>query len=437
MATGQINTAKADRFLLLMGIGVIAIALFAIFTRNSDKPIAAVIGIERRTLVFTQWWQDEMEGDALRYLIQEFEKQNPDIRIRLDTRSYIEIRDRLIYPENAARTAPWDNAALNPDILGIDPRWLQDLVQGQKLESLELFLAREDESQSVIVSESDEPYTNWVLPLASFMTPLFYNIDILQAAGFDRPPRNQREFLAYARAATDHRSACYGFAISLSPRDPNSIFRDVFSWIWASGIPLVQQGALAFDVPQIRNALALLNDLYQEGSMAQDPFLKTGMDRVREFTAGQIAMMIGSVSDISTILDSGISFGITTIPNPPEYLGMPRFNLQNWYVGISSSCKYMEDAWKFIRFLYDHSALIGASAAAQPRQTGNSSLSEPLYAKINDISAAGEAQRDFYNLSRVDILERIVRDELRLMFSGFQSPAETAQVVQRRWDSWF
>ena len=416
----------SDRFLMILGMLVLAAALFANLTMATDKPINTVIGIERQTLVFTQWWQDEMDGDGMHNLIQDFEKQNPDIRIKLDTRSYLEIQDRLIFP--TASPARWGDAAPDPDILGVDPRWIAELVGSQKLESLEPFLG--EELSSLALSEADEPIAQWALPLASFMTPLFYNIDIFKDAGFDRPPRNQAEFEAYAKAAGARNR--YGYAVSLSPRDPNGIFRDIFSWIWASGTPIIQQGALAFDTPQIRSVLKLLNDLYQDGLMVQDPFQKTGKDRIREFASGQIAMMIGSVSDIRAIMDSDVTFGITTIPSPPNYQGKPRYSLQSWYVGISSACKHKEDAWKFLRFLYDQSSFIGASAAALPRAFAGSGPAEPLYAKVNDISAAGEAQQDFYGLSRVDILERIVREELRLMFGGIQSPEETAQAVQRR-----
>jgi ABC-type glycerol-3-phosphate transport system substrate-binding protein len=42
-------------------------------------------------LVFSQWWQNELEANTLQTLIADFEKDHPNISVSLDTCSYTEL----------------------------------------------------------------------------------------------------------------------------------------------------------------------------------------------------------------------------------------------------------------------------------------------------------------------------------------------------------
>jgi multiple sugar transport system substrate-binding protein len=280
------------------------------------------------------------------------------------------------------------------------------------------------------------------------MTPLFYNIEILQAAGFDRPPKNQDEFAAFAKAVTDPKADRYGFALGLGEQDPQGVYRDIFPWIWAAGQPMTESGDLKFDTPQAAAALRFLQGLIQEGVIAPGSFTKTGKDRLEEFNAGKIGMMIASIQDVRALASdprsadqrsvdqkSSVPFGITTIPAPASYFGKPVFGLTNWCAGISRTGKHKDEAWAFIAFLSERAPLIAARSGAihgSSNAVDADQNDDPLSAKAYDIYEAGDALEEFAGFPGEVFLERVVREEVRRLLEENQSPEYTAAVVQKR-----
>jgi multiple sugar transport system substrate-binding protein len=404
------------------------------------------------TLVFTQWWQDELEDGTLEALIGEFERRNPGIKLRLDTRSYGEVRDALIRAPGGLPAGKADGKAAGsppPDIIALDPLWFDALVQNDALEPLAPYWA--DSAPGPVDTPDAAPSLpgtaegrgdQWGVPLVSFIHPFFYNIELLQAAGFDRPPKNYAELLACARAVTDSSRGRFALALSLGPENPQGIFQDLLSWIWASsgniaGSSASGPGGFEFTAPPAVEALRFLDQLRREGLVMPGIFSGTGDEKTAAFTRGRIGMMIGSVPDIRTIrtqMDDS-AFGITTIPAGPGYTGKPVLGLSGWYLGLSRQGQHKEEAWAFVSFLLERESFIAARAHAIPG-SGNSISAfddDPLYAKAYDIYAAGELN-PYAGLPRIAGLSAILREEVYAMFEEGQSPEETARVIQNRWE---
>lgn len=484
-----------DRVLWYLGLAVLAVALILTLIA---KP--GLIEIGNRTLVFTQWWQgDLMDTGSLEALVREFEDKNPGIRIKLDTRPYTEIRDLLGASDRSDPDGDVTGKSFASDIIGIDSRWLWELVQQNRLEPLVAYRARteaetlwtegpptegppiadptteapmlvgpETAGSEAADSTTESPTSDlrteylqtpalgsevpmrltsgegeeaaigdWARPLVSFMTPLFYNIDMLQAAGFDRPPRNQTEFEAFAKAVTDTNTGRYGFALGLGEQESQGVYRDIFSWIWAAGQPMTAGGVLKIDTPQATAALRFLQGLNKEGVIAPGSFTKTGQDRLEEFRAGKIGMMIASIGDIRALAAAqahqtagDLAFGITTIPAPAAYQGKPVFGLTNWCAGISRTSKHKNEAWAFIAFLSDRAPQIAASSGAI--HGGSSTTDDPLMAKAYDIYETGGGLEEFAGFPREVFLETVVWEEVRRLLEENQTPDYTAAVIEKR-----
>jgi multiple sugar transport system substrate-binding protein len=289
-----------------------------------------------------------------------------------------------------------------------------------------------------------------VIPLISFMDLLFYNIDLLKAAGFDRPPKTRAEFLAYARAAAGGNGAAptgpssraagiFGSALALSPGDRRGIHRDIFSWIWAAGAPVIREGKPDFKSPAVTETLDFLGQLSREGLLSPGTFGKTGAQKTGEFAQGKIAMMTGSVEDLPFLREQmgDSAFGVTLIPGPAAYAGKPVIGPSFWYAGISAACEYPDDAWAFLSFLAEKSPLLAAQVRAVPGSgdsPGNYIEEDPLYSKAWDIYAAADVIREFSGFPQADELETIIREELALLFAGKKNAAETSAAIQERWE---
>jgi multiple sugar transport system substrate-binding protein len=417
------DTKKLDWFLFCLAIAVLgAVFLAALMVPNHPKALG------KTALVFAQWWQEELEEDALESIVREFEAQNPGITVRLDHRPYETLAAELLQAEGEAPL---------PDILGLDSHWLYDLVRQDALEPLGPYKSGGSALEEVFPDERPGTYEHWALPLISFMAPLFYNSALLEAAGFNRPPKTRGEFLSYARALTDPPSGSYGLALALSPETPQGLYRDVFSWIWASGVEFTPETLPDFTDPAVIATLDFLNQLYREGLLSPSPFTKTGEEKRREFMEGRAAMMIGSVPEVSRIMRerAELSFGISTIPAADKYLGRPAFGLTGWYAGISRESRHKDEAWAFLSFLSERRSFLASMAHAVPgneAETAEAAGENFLYAKAYDMYTAAAAADRFVGIPRLKELEAILREELAALFEGKSDPPGTARTIQER-----
>jgi multiple sugar transport system substrate-binding protein len=410
-----LNTRKFDLLLLILGLMVLMAGLiFALVTKK--------ISLQKSTtLVFTQWWQNEMEAGTLSALVQEFETLNPGITVQLDNRPYAEILGAL---------RAEDASPLKSDILGLDPLWFEDLIRQDSLEALDAY----DPAAAAVAPEQGK----WGRPLISFTSPLFYNIELLQAAGFDRPPKNRTEMLAYARALTDAPAGRCALAMALGPENPRGVYRDLFSWLWASGPAAGREAAPDFSATAISGALAFLKQLRQEDCLLPGTFARTEAEKRDDFIKGRAAMMIASVADIRLLRErmGDAAFGITLVPGAASYGGKPGMGLTSWYLGIPRLAEHKDEAWAFLSFLLEQGAFIAEKAHAVPGSRSSVTdfiTGDPLAAKAYDMYTAAEAVQEFTGVPRVDEFEAAVREQVYALFEKDQSPEETAKHIQQEY----
>lgn len=416
------SNKEFDRLLLYMGLVVLGICLLVVMTSGRVK-----VGVPQdKILTFTQWWHAELEPACLPALVEEFESLNPGIRIQLDNRSYEEIRAALINGHTE------ETVSFEADILALDPFWLEDLVRRDMLAPLGDMRDGED-TEAIIIPVPGDGYEKWALPLISFINPLFYNISLLQEAGFDRPPQTREDLLTYARAVADTAAGRSGLALALG------IYQDLYSWFWASGLSIVRDGRLDFNTRQISDTLAFLQQLRKEGLLLPGALTRTKAEKLEDFISGRAAMMIGPVSDIRILRErmGENMFGITVIPPDPSYTGKPVLALTSWRLGISGNSGHPEAALKFLSFLRERCSLIAENARAVPGDGSNTIsyiYNDPLYAKAYDMYTAGETVQEFIGISRAGEIESIVLEQIGALLESGQSPEETAREIQRRWE---
>ncbi|WP_010254189.1 ABC transporter substrate-binding protein [Treponema primitia] len=417
---------KIDLTLLVLALILLAVGF--LFTRMIKK----INPVQKKdtVLVFTQWWQDELEAETLSVLKTEFEALNPGVTVQLDNRPYAEILSTL--RSNV-------EAPLNSDILGLDPLWFEDLVRQDLLEELDTYNPSGDPSLGTPPAVPDQSYEKWGRHLISFTSPLFYNIELLQSAGFDRPPKSRAEILTYARSVTDKSTGQYALALALSPENPQGVYRDLFSWIWASGPAMTREGRPDFSARTITGALAFLKQLRQEEFLLPGTFTRTAAEKREDFIQGRSAMMISSVADIHVLRKrmGESAFGITAIPGESSFGGKPVLGLTGWYLGILRSSEHKDEAWAFLSFLLERGALITEKAHAVPGSRNNAIdfiTGDPLYAKAYDMYTVGETVQEFTGVPRVDEFESLVREQVYALFEKNQSPEETAKRIQQHWE---
>jgi len=369
--------------IILFAALIVVIALIVI-SRITGGP-----GLSRHhtDISISSQFENLFGGELADALIKDFEKQRPDLRIT--------------------------KADAGADILFFDDGEFGRLRSGSKLLALNPYIAanaeadREHSVPEQNVSEQEGNLrpagsvevqdTQWALPLMSFMDVLFYNIDILQAANFDRPPKTRAEFLTTARAvarASEGRNAVYSFALDLT----QGVRRNIYPWIWAAGGEIrasPRTDAPSNEPPVLSRAaietIAFFGQLQREGLLSPGP--EKGVQRLEEFANGKTAMITGSARDITFLQRHNINFGITAIPGTTQ--GKNRLGLFKIYAGISADCALPDEAWVFLSFIAGKSPVLAEALTAIPGSLpaafpGDYIVKNPLYSKAWDIFEAAE-----------------------------------------------
>jgi multiple sugar transport system substrate-binding protein len=402
----KIMLKNIDKILLVIALLVLATA-FIFFPKEK-------IVLKKTEIVFSQWWEDEIEDGAFQALIAEFENENSGIEIKLARKSESQIQDDL-------------NAILE----GINPDEIKDDVFG---DIYAINPSRFDEATIVGVfedldalggeQEEDALLSGRTIPVVSFLNPLFYDITILQNAGFDRPPKTWEQFLSVCRKLKEKNES--GFFVE------QNYFDEFFPWVLMSGVDLSEPEKINY-----ARSLELFKTLY-DGALFTS--VAATDKKIEDFSAGKIPMMITSSIAVDAIRkkNPALDFNVTSIPSFDDF-GKNIFSATSWNVGIASSSKHKEEAMVFLKYLAAKRQDIAILLHALPTD-GNRAVKPPgvdpktdaIYAKVVDMYEASESIEAINVFKNGDWAEHIINEELRIMFAAERSPKETSAEIQKR-----
>ena len=344
------------------------------------------------TVVFTQWWQNELDDNLMEDLISKFESLHSGINIVLDSRSYDNIWQYFFGSDP-------ETAQIQGDVYALDPLWIPELLRRETIE-------------------------NPTPALISFINVLYYNIDILTEAGFSRPPRNRSEFTAYSHAVAG--MGIKGLAMEINAA--RGIYDDIFPWIRSAGAVLISNRAPTVSTAPIINSISFLAALNSE-----DLILHSGTTgKVQNFIEGRTAFMVAPAMMINLVREQmgDDSFSITSIPVPDNYAGRTLFSSLEWALALGSESAYKAEAQLFINFLLENAPLFQEATGVIP--SSKIPANDPFFSKVWEIELAGENAYDFFGMPWV-AMDGIFREELDTLFRGESTPAEIAASIQRRW----
>jgi multiple sugar transport system substrate-binding protein len=386
--TKHLSSRKIDLVLLAA-----AVAVFSFIIVNRACRTGRFDMSRRVEITISPQCKNFFGGDTVDALIHEFQASNLELRIR-------------------------ETSGENADIVFFDDSELGGLINESALASLAPYIHVETQPEQWAARNA--------LPLVSFMDLLVYNIDILQAADCDRPPKTRAEFLAAARAVKKSNSALpdqesvFPFALGLNSADPLALRWNLYPWIWANGedIPMIDAADEKPSLSRvITDAIAFLGQLNSEELLAPGTFEKTVMQRLEEFAEGKIAMMTISARDIAFLRRNArsITFGITAIPAAAP--GKNRLGLSGIYAGISGDCALSDEAWTFLAFIAGKSHVLAEAVGAVPGSypnvfSGDYIEKDPLYSKAWDIFEAADIIDYRPGQPSEEEINRIIREKL-------------------------
>lgn len=417
-----------------LGIAALAGAVVPLVACGNNSSGTTTSG--KVTLQFSQWWAQEMPDGALQSIVDDFEKQNPNITIKLISEPFATLQQEITAAAASNTMA---------DVVGLDGAWVNPLHKQGAIANLTELMSNAGYSGSDLSSQVKLDGATYMIPLVNFVYPLFTNTSLLKAAGISKPPDDRSQFAAAAEAISSKTNA-RGWILPLGTTNPNGIQNDVMSWVWASGgSMLTSAGKPNVDNPDVASAVEFIEGLYKANALTDGAFTLQETDKVTKFTNGQVGMMIDSLAHITTIKQGNpkLEFGVSAVPAKDGYSGKRGIPYASWGIGVSNKTAHKAEAWKFVQYLLSEevNAKISTYAngfpgnkTAKPTFSGSGS---DLFEKAFEIYSAGYPANEFVGLPESDTLMRDFDIAFQKLLTGQGTVSSMLSGVQSQWQSIF
>jgi multiple sugar transport system substrate-binding protein len=257
---------------------------------------------EKTELVFWTYYETDAQKNMVKKLVDGFNASQPDIVV---TDQYVPYADftKQLSIGLAAQNLPDVITINNPDMASY-------AKMGLFADVTDLLKDWKDKDQYFPGPWASTVYDgkSYGIPFVSNDLALYYNEDMLTAAGI-KPPTTWNELKEAAKVLTTADTA--GFGMSAVNREEGTFQFTPFLYS-AGGTykDLGSQGAI--------NALSLLTDMMQDGSMSKEVINWGQSDVAKQFIVGKIAMMVNGPWQMPTIESSApdLNYGVVPLPKP-------------------------------------------------------------------------------------------------------------------------
>ena len=393
--------------------------------------LCATTALADTTIEFIQWWEPEMPAGSLRGIMDGFEAANPGIKVTLVSGPYSATHDQIVVGAASGTLS---------DVVGLDGAWVNGLAKQGAIASMDSLMADANYDKTQIADIVKAGGQSVMFPLASFVYPVFINLDLAKAAGVDTMPTTRTEFAEAAKKMTKPDKNEYGWVLPLSLQNPGGIQNDVMSWVWASGASMMKDGAPDLENDSVVGTLDYVKSLQDAGVISPGIFAKKEQDKVEEFVNGRVGMMIDSLAHINLIRERNpkLNFGISALPAVDGYDGKRGLPYASWGIGISNSSEHKVEAWKLVEYLMspEVNGKLVSIANAFPGNVNakpDFSKSDKLFEEAFKIFQSGKLANEFVGLPVAEDLMRQMNVEVQKMFDGQQSAKDAAANTQKQW----
>lgn len=220
-------------------------------------------------------------------LIQEFQRQNPNIRIARNVGSYTTDQMEAIYTS--------DSRNVNPsfDLLYLDMIWVQQFAASGQLKDLTELVPESELAEFLPEDVEVGRYQDklYWLPLRSDVGVLFYRDDLLAAAGYTAPPQTFQDLLEMSRQIQSQRLADWGYVWQGRQYEGLvAVFEEVLTGYGGFWIDQ-ETNAVGLDQPAALEAVKFLQQTIQQGVSPAEVSNYNEDDSFNKFAEGETVFL--------------------------------------------------------------------------------------------------------------------------------------------------
>ena len=319
---------RAMRGIAFFGAGVMALGLAACSGTKTDSADSGSASGGQVTVEMWDYLSGETANDSINAAIAEFEKANPDIKVKRTTFAFADLSKSILQGSVGGQV---------PDVAVVD------VVDNQNFASLGMLKDLSNDG----INKSDffeGPWSSVVyegktygIPLNSNNLALYYNKQMLKDAGVE-VPTDWASLKEVAKKTT--KGDVKGLAIS-GVKSESATFQ-ILPFVWQTG------GDLKDYATSGATALAYLRGLIDDGSMSEAVSNYTQEDARTQFITGKSAMMINGPWELAT-LTKDAQFDWDVAPLPKDKRAATSMGGEN--VVVMNGAKQSDAAVKLAKFL--------------------------------------------------------------------------------------
>jgi len=316
------------RGIAFFGAGVMALGLAACSGTKTDSADSGSASGGQVTVEMWDYLSGETANDSINAAIAEFEKANPDIKVKRTTFAFADLSKSILQGSVGGQV---------PDVAVVD------VVDNQNFASLGMLKDLSNDG----INKSDffeGPWSSVVyegktygIPLNSNNLALYYNKQMLKDAGVE-VPTDWASLKEVAKKTT--KGDVKGIAIS-AVKSESATFQ-VLPFVWQTG------GDLKDYATSGATALAYLRGLIDDGSMSEAVTNYTQEDARTQFITGKSAMMINGPWELAT-LTKDAQFDWDVAPLPKDKRAATSMGGEN--VVVMNGAKQSDAAVKLAKYL--------------------------------------------------------------------------------------
>jgi multiple sugar transport system substrate-binding protein len=285
-------------------------------------------------------WELSANEQLMQSLIDEFQKENPYIKVRLQQLTWEYGMDKFVISLAAGNA---------PDICELGTTWIARFVSSGAL--LDITDSLKDIKDKYFLWEA-ATYNGRVygVPWLAGTRALFYNKDLFAEAGLDpnAPPQDWADLLEAARRIHNPKEGRWGFSIYVG--EPESPWQEFMPFAWSNGSRILSENLKDsfFYSKETLGALEFYKRLSEYSVMERQ-------SQINElFAEGKIGMQISGSWNLRLIpsINPDLHFGVCLLPKPDaeKQGGAVSFAGGELFV-ITKNSKHPKEALRLIRFL--------------------------------------------------------------------------------------
>jgi multiple sugar transport system substrate-binding protein len=188
------------------------------------------------------------------------------------------------------------------------------------------------------------------IPFIASIRNLYYNKEIFERVGIERPPETWDELVQTAKTIKDE-TGIPGFGLPMTEFEAQA---DFSYFIWGNGGDWKRDGEWSFNIPENVEALQFMSDLVNKHQVTNpDPTTINRDELQKVFAQGEVAMM-NTANFFPTILEEEAPNLDWDFGSIPRNQGVPEFSLgvEDFLMVFESGSEKSEIIGKFLDFFY-------------------------------------------------------------------------------------